>query len=194
MTDNRLILTSINPDNIPLLTMGGVAGLIVELQNYQFIGQAIDEAPPCHYHSGSKIMNCISLVGCSPVYALTEESDEPTGVVSFSPVYDEMKFIYGTNTMTPKCPECHQAIQTWKQLLPEPLEACSVLNGDIQCEHCAQAISLKSLRFRREAVLGRFFISIHGIYPREAVPMDDFLSVLQPFMGGRVNYFYCQGQ
>ncbi|VAW71996.1 hypothetical protein MNBD_GAMMA12-2998 [hydrothermal vent metagenome] len=194
MTDNRLILASANPDSTPLSTLGGVSGLIAALQDYQFIGKAIDEGLPLHYHSGPKIMNCISLVGCSPVYALTDSSDEPAGIVSFSPVYSEMQFIYGANTMTPKCTQCHQTMGSWKNLLPEPLAVCNVMSGDIECEHCAQSNSLRSLRFRREAVVGRFFINIHGIYPREAVPMDDFLSFLQRFIGGSLNYFYCQGQ
>lgn len=194
MTDNRLILTTTNPGSIPLQAKGGVAGLIEALQHLDFIGAAVTGST-MEYHSGSKIMNSISLVGCSPIYSLTSEpGDDPAGIVSFSPVYKAVQFIYGINSMTPKCPHCSEPLNTWQQSLPGPLVACDTLEWLICCERCMKSVDLNSLRFRREAALGRFFIYVHGIYPHEAVPMDAFLVILEQYLGSPVAYFYCQGQ
>ncbi len=195
MTDNRLILTATNPESVPLHETGGVSGLIQALQENDFIGSAVDPRSAYLFNSGVKIMNCISLVGCSPVYALNQNpGDDPAGLVSFSPVYDDVQFIYGTNSLTPKCPECRESINTWRQSLPAPLQACNTVQHKIKCDHCEKMIGLDSLRFRREAAIGRFFIFVHGIYPHEGVPMDAFLDRLGQYMGSPVTYLYCQGK
>jgi len=195
MADNRLILTTTDPNSVPVQNMGGVAGLIDSLQESEFISSVVNTGTANLFNSGAKLMSCISLVGCSPVYALNQDpGDEPAGIVSFSPVYDDVQFIYGTNSPVPKCPECREPLKDWRQSLPEPLQACNTVQYKIKCERCEQSIGLDLLRFRREAAIGRFFIFLHGIYPREAVPMDAFLNGLEQYMGSPVAYYYCQGK
>lgn len=192
--DNRLILAAQDPHSIPLKVKGGLSGLISKLQDCGFIDTQLDQDPEQAFMTGKNFMDHISLVGCSPVYALSPDSQEPSGIVSFSPVYDAVQFIYGTNSMTPNCPECRKPLTHWKDKLPKPLQTCNTQKYTVQCHHCLQQINLGSLRFRREAVLGRFFIFVHRIFPREAVPMDGLLQMLEQFMGSPMAYYYCQGE
>jgi len=192
--DNRLILAALDQESIPLEVKGGLPGLINELQDCGFIDTQLAQDPEQTFKSGKNFMDHISLVGCSPVYALDPDIEEPSGIVSFSPISDEPQFIYGSNSMTPKCPECREPLTHWKDLLAKPLQPCNTLKIAVQCHHCQQQNNLTSLRFRREAAVGRFFIFVHGIFPREAVPMDGLLQMLEKFMGSPMAYYYCQGK
>ncbi len=51
---------------------------------------------------------------------------------------------------------------------------------------------VKSSDWKNTAGCGRFFISLHGIYPQEAIPTSHLLQVLEKISGTAWSYFYVQ--
>lgn len=168
-----------------------IPALIKELQEIGFIGErwhapATDDSKQ-HYLIGENFLSLVTFMGCAPAIELAPLSAEPESTdfchFEIEAVKDKVTFVRGSDHIISRCPHCRQRHTNW-QLLPENLMYA--------CDKCGVATHLSEYDWKNTAGCGRFFISLHGIYPQEAIPTDSVLQRLEKISGTKWSYFYIQ--
>ena len=100
-------------------------------------------------------------------------------------------FLYGRNTMPPRCIECRRREESWADVI-------AAWNADPEayrwsCPACGHQARPFDLDWRQSAGFGRFFVEVWGIHPAEAIPSDALLDALTRSTRKPWSFFYWQG-
>ncbi|MDT8405596.1 hypothetical protein [Sulfuriflexus sp.] len=187
LADNRLVLY---PREAKTLLSESV--LTEALDKIGFIGEPFMIEGNKRYFAGSRFIDHISFLGCSPHINLTpaaagQQYDTEFCHVSFL-LADAPLFLAGDNLAPPSCPSCRKR-QQGGQLA---LSAWQTVNEDMdwQCEHCGQEHAYASLNWRRTAAIAQSSIHVWGVHESEAVPNASLLECLHGLKVGDWDYFY----
>ena len=182
----KLVFHCAEPDIVP----ADIPALINQLQNIGFIGESWQ--PPSgiageRYLIGENFLSLVTFMGCAPAIELAPISGEP-GSTAFchfeiSPVAAKIEFIRGREHIVSRCPHCRQRHASW-QTIPDDLI--------YSCDKCGVETHLAHYDWKNSAGCGRFFISLHGIYPQEALPTSHLLLLFEKASGQKWSYFYVQ--
>ena len=175
-----LVFHPSDPDFIP----ESLEQIVQSLQQHGFIGEVWSGAAGQRYLIGDKFLSLVTFMGCAPYIALEPPAQgEDFCHIEFSPIHDSMQFIFGARQPISRCPQCRQRKADWQSIPP-----------DLQyhCAKCGGQFSLTELDWRHNAGYGHVFISVHGIYPHEAIPTSSLLSILEQALGVPCSYFYIQ--
>ena len=160
------------------LTTIETEALIRPMIDMGLIGSGINGSAK-DYLPGDRFIDHISFLGCSPHVALTPEEGEHYCYVRFPSVTTNLVLHFGTNTQPPRCRQCNQLIQDWKN--------CT--QADF-CGQCTLEERHGNLTWRRRGVLSRWVIEIMNIHPHEAVPSPMLLTSLAGITGVEWYYAY----
>lgn len=185
MSTGRLILSFPDP-----LSGGALERLLSTLEAAGFIGDPIRRGAG-EFMTGNRFLQLVTFMGCSPFLRL-----EPSGAddsdfchVRIHGPYANPRFVRGTNTRPPRCPNCRRRVEEW-QPLAERWEATR--DAAHHCPACGSETPFTGLEWRQNAGIGRLFIEVTQVFPGEAVPVPALMELLAT-TGGPWNYFYVQG-
>lgn len=157
------------------------------LQNLKFIESPLDGTPGS-YLVGDDFLQLIIFLGCSPSVELapSEEGKAFCHIRLIRPE-DTPQFIISKHTNNPRCPSCRKEIINTKQVLEQWNKDKSI---QWSCPDCDFSGETKDLNWRHSAGTASFFIEVNNIFPNEAVPSDELMSVLQEATNSEWRYFY----
>ena len=170
------------PNNIPLM--------VSELQKLGFIGEqwkSPDSVPGLRYLIGDSFLSLVTFMGCAPAIELEPLADAPASTefchIEIEPVKETIEFVRGSEHLVSRCPHCRQRHASWENI-PKTLSHA--------CDKCNVDTALAEYDWKHTAGVGRFFISLHGIYPQEALPTSILLQTLEKINETEWTYFYVQ--
>ena len=144
------------------------------------------------YLIGKHFLQLVSFMGCAPAIELAppaDAGDESFCHIALSDIQPQPMFAVDAVLASPRCPHCRQRQDDWAQRVEhwrhEP-------RYRYECRGCHAALSPTELNWRRNGGFGRVFVSIFGIYPREAIPTEHLLACLQRATEQDWNYFYAR--
>ena len=187
----KLVFQCVEPDFVP----ADVKVLIHELQNIGFIGEKWQTDGTSisgeRYLIGERFLSLVTFMGCAPAIELEPSLDPATEQpdstefchIEIEPIEEKIKFIRGSDFLISRCPHCRQRHANW-QSIPENLLYA--------CDKCKVETHLSLYDWKNTAGCGRFFISLHGIYPQEAIPTSHLLQSFENITGKKWTYFYVQ--
>ena len=189
MNNGRLILHPAPPTAIPASN----AELIKELRDIGFVSSAWEATPDKRYLAGARFLQLVTFLGCSPYVPLQPPADGSLNFchVSLSGPWNSVRFIAGSTSASPRCPDCRRKNPAWKQMI----EAWQKDRASYRwtCPACGATSEVASLNWRQGAGFGRFFLEIQNIFPGEAVPGDELLRTLAASTDTPWIYFYATG-
>ena len=180
----QLVFHAQNPEYIP----ESVSRIVKALQDIGFIADKwknseIDLAN--RYLIGDSFLSLVTFMGCAPAIEIEPIEDKPESTefchVEIEDVKSKVEFIRGSENIISRCPHCRQRHADWK-VIPEDLS--------YECDKCKVESHLSEYDWKNTAGAGRFFISLHGIYPQEALPTSSLLQTLEKITGTEWTYFY----
>ena len=160
----------------------GQQQLVNALKASGLIGSCID-ATSGDYYPGEHFTELVTFLGCSPSIALSPEEGEQHCFIRIQRPQAAPQLYAGANTGAPKCSQCHQVREDW-----------------IHCDDtdfCAQCTLLERqqyLAWRRRGLLSRWVVMLTNIYPHEAVPTSQLLTLLGDVSGLEWGYAYLQAE
>lgn len=182
----KLVFHASNPEYVPT----NVDDIIVELQKSGFIGSkwlGSESVSGQRYLIGESFLSLVTFLGCAPAIELEPNVEQPESTefchIEFEALKNTVKFIRGSDHLISRCPHCRQRHANWESI-PESLSYA--------CDKCEIETHLSKYDWKNSAGCGRFFISLHGIYPQEAIPTSSLLLVLEKVTGTKWGYFYIQ--
>ncbi|MDH5435353.1 MAG: hypothetical protein OEX83_01220 [Gammaproteobacteria bacterium] len=163
------------------------AALITALLELKFIESSIDETSQ-RYLVGDDFLQLIIFLGCSPSVELAPAQEGQLFChVRFLQPENRPRLITSNNTSHPRCPVCRT--ETGKTT--ETLEQWQQDNRVLWiCTDCDFSGKTEELNWRHSAGVASFFIEVNNIFPNEAVPSDQLMSVLQKTTNSEWRYFY----
>lgn len=168
----------------PTFKPAALAKLVSSLQQHGFIGERWQATSGERYLIGDKFLSLVTFMGCSPYIALEPpQHGEDFCHIEISAIYDQLQFILGSPHPVSRCPQCRHRQADWQEL-PADLQ--------YDCPKCGGQFSLTELDWQHNAGYGHCFVSVHGIYPQEAIPTTHLLSILEQAFGVPCSYFYIQ--
>jgi hypothetical protein len=182
MTNGSLILHPKNPAENPVPT----AGLMRHLGAIGLLGAPLDKENSV-FRVGSRFLQLISFLGCSPYLQLDppgDGSDNFCHIIVRGP-FESPKLLYGEGAHPPRCPSCGALMKQWKE---------GVDSGLIGCGECGSKHPPGSIAWGKQAGYGRLFVEIRNIFPGEAIPVAELMSALQDLGIGEWGYFFLQGR
>lgn len=155
--------------------------LLEFLEQIQFIS-ALWRSPD-NYLAGDRLLQHISFVGCSPhlEFSPQENGDTDLCFVQMHGPYSETWGFVSRLQHRPRCPNCGCKVRDWEAFLPEPGPVPD--NSHWRCPECQTHTRIEGLSWRRQAVFGRCFVEIHGVFPGEALPTDQLLEEIKAATG-----------
>lgn len=141
------------------------------------------------YLIGDKFLKLITFLGCSPHLAVSPpEKIADWGNFCHIEIqqYQSPIFFKGLNNSRSSCPQCKSRVA---KTLPE-MQQWVPDSMHIVCPKCHQTSLAEDLNWRHSAGFGTFFIIIHSIYPNEAVPTEQLLSLFKLESSENWDYFY----
>ncbi len=182
----KLVFCAKNPEYVPAST----SDLVCALQKTGFLGekwQSPDSVTGEHYLIGDSFLSLVTFMGCAPAIELEPIAEHPesTGFchIEIEEIKSAVEFIPGSDHLISRCPHCRHRHANWN-LLPETMK--------YSCDKCGVESHLSEYDWKNTAGCGRFFISVHGIYPQEALPTSHLLQVLEKISDTSWDYFYIQ--
>ncbi len=182
----KLVFHAKNPNYIP----SDIPNIIGALQQTGFLGEKWNSPETVageRYLIGHSFLSLVTFLGCAPAIELEPIVNNADSTefchVEIEPVKDSIEFIRGAEHLISRCPHCRQRHVNWKTI-PESLKYC--------CDKCKVESHLSEYDWKNTAGCGRFFISLHGIYPQEAIPTSNLLQTLEKISGTKWGYFYIQ--
>lgn len=181
------LLLQPTPEHVP----ASLQTLTDSLSDIGLLGAAYGESTAC-YLTGSRFLQLISFLGCSPHVQL-EPSPDGSGdfchICLLGP-FEQPRLLYAGNSRPPRCPACGKGFSHWRELLTPWSNDLS--GRTVHCFACNSDSLPIQLKWPRNAGFGRFFIQINGIFPEEAVPMPELIACLDA-QGGGWRHFYLFG-
>ena len=180
----QLVFHAKNPEYIP----ESMSRIVKALQDIDFIADKwknseIDLAN--RYLIGDSFLSLVTFMGCAPAIELEPIEDQPESTefchVEIEDIKSNVEFIRGSEHIISRCPHCRQRHADWK-VIPKNLL--------YTCDKCKVESHLSEYDWKNTAGAGRFFISLHGIYPQEALPTSNLLQTLEKISGTEWTYFY----
>lgn len=181
----RLILHVRNPDYLP----DSVAQLEQVLREVGLIGKPWGEASQQRYLIGDRFLQLVTFLGCAPAIELEPPTngDAEFCHVGISRLYASAHFIADSQNVMPRCPHCRKRFEDWQIAIQQWQDNPAY---QAQCPACHRNVSPTELDWRQTAGFGRFFVSIFNIYPREAIPTEALLQMLEKVTHQSWDYFY----
>jgi hypothetical protein len=181
MTNGSLILHPKNPAGNP----APATGLICHLGAVGLLGDPLEPENRV-FRVGSRFLQLISFLGCSPYLQLDppkDGSDNFCHIVVHGP-FETPRLLYGEGVHPPRCPGCGAALKGWKEGVDSDL---------IRCGACGTNHSPGQIAWGKHAGYGCLFVEIRNIFPGEAIPVAELMSALQDLGLGEWGHFYLQG-
>ena len=182
----KLVFHAQDPNYVPESTSNVVKALL----RIGFIGekwQSPESVVGERYIIGESFLSLVTFMGCAPAIELEPLTDEPESTefchIEIEDIKSNVEFIQGSEHIISRCPHCRQRHADWK-VIPE--------NLSYACDKCKVESHLSEYDWKNTAGAGRFFISLHGIYPQEALPTANLLQTLEKISGTDWTYFYIQ--
>jgi len=188
----RLILHPDSPDYAPAQLMDIHQPLVdIGLLGERY-GDYRPQSAEQRYLIGAHFLQLVSFMGCAPAIELAppeEGRDDSFCHISLSDIQPRPMFAVDATLASPRCRHCRQRQDDWAQQV-----ACwqDEPRYRYECASCQAALSPMELNWRRNGGFGRVFVSIFGVYPREAIPTEHLLSCLQQATDQGWNYFYAR--
>jgi hypothetical protein len=144
--------------------------------------------------AGPRFLELIPFLGCSPHVRLEpnpgeDPQDAGQGFchVQVPDCTPMPRFLYGTNTKTPRCPACREAMTGWRASI-----GAAAPGGPptLRCEDCGEPWATVDLAWRRSACTARFIISVWDIFEGEARPARALLEQLDWLDAGPWDFCY----
>ena len=181
-----LVFHATNPEYVP----NNVADIVAALQKTGFLAskwQSPETVSGERYLIGDSFLSLVTFLGCAPAIELEPIAEQPESTefchIEIEPVKNTVEFIRGSEQLISRCPHCRKRHTNW-ETIPESLS--------YPCDKCGVETHLSEYDWKNTAGCGRFFISLHGIYPQEAIPTSSLLLTLEKISGTTWNYFYIQ--
>ncbi len=152
--------------------------LILRLAEAGFLAPADDGGHPL---PGPRLMEFITYLGCSP--ALSSGGVE-AGLQLHA--FDAPRWLGGEAIDRLRFPGCGHPVDNGAELLRA--------GSPWRCPQCDNRGRLEDIAWRRSAAEADFFIEIAPIFPREAVPSDALLSLLEQTSGTEWKWFYSRSR
>ena len=167
-----------------------LAAITERLRQIGLLGQPFREEEQS-FLTGERFAQLVTFLGCSPYLRLEPPDDGSDNFchLRFLGPFEQARFLYGSNTRPPKCPDCRRGIDGWRSLVGQ--WQVQPETQTLICPHCGQGSSPLQLEWRRSAGFGRFFVQITEIFPGEAVPGTELMDCLRAD-GKDWDYFYLQ--
>ena len=182
----KLVFHTHNPNYVP----ENISYVVKALQDIGFIGekwQSPESVVGERYIIGESFLSLVTFMGCAPAIELEPLTDEPESTefchIEFEDIKSNVEFVRGSEHIISRCPHCRQRHADWK-VIPENLLYA--------CDKCKVESHFSEYDWKNTAGAGRFFISLHGIYPQEALPTSSLLQTLEKISGTEWTYFYIQ--
>ena len=182
----KLVFCSKDPAYVPAETHD----MVTALQQVGFIGDkwhSPESVSGERYLIGDSFLSQVTFMGCAPAIELEPIADQPESTeflhFEIEPLKSKVEFIRGSDHLISCCPHCRQRHANW-QTIPESLS--------YSCDKCHVETHLSDYDWKNTAACGRFFISLHGIYPQEAIPTSNILQELKKISDAEWDYFYIQ--
>jgi len=182
----KLVFSAKNPEYVP----SNIPNIISALQQSGFIGEkwnSPDTVSGERYLIGDSFLSLVTFMGCAPAIELAPIAKLPDSTefchVEIETIKKSVEFIRGSDHLISRCPHCRQRHVNWKTI-PESLT--------YSCDKCGVETHISEYDWKNTAGCGRFFISLHGIYPQEAIPTASLLQTLEKVSDTQWDYFYIQ--
>lgn len=182
----KLVFHPCNPEYIPT----NIADIVSALQKCGFIGgrwQSPAAVSGERYLIGESFLSLVTFLGCAPAIELEPSIVQPESTefchIEIEQIRRRVEFIRGSEHLISRCPHCRQRHANW-ETIPETLL--------YSCDKCEVETHLSKYDWKNTAGCGRFFISLHGIYPQEAIPTASLLFSLKKISDTEWDYFYIQ--
>ena len=182
----KLVFHSKSPNYAP----ENISNIISALQETGFIGekwQCPNSISGERYLIGESFLSLVTFMGCAPAIELEpiEDNLESTDFchIEIEEIQKDVKFVRGSEHVISRCPHCRQRHADWKNISD---------NLSHTCDKCKVETPLAQYDWKNTAGVGRFFISLHGIYPQEALPTSSLFKTLEKISNTEWTYFYIQ--
>ena len=154
--------------------------LVNALVTAGLVGDCIDGQSQ-DYIPGGQFTDLVTFLGCSPNIALSPAEGAHHCFVRIPAPLSKPRLHAGANTCAPKCSRCSLVREDWGN--------CE--HGDF-CTQCTVEERQQNLAWRRRGLLSCWVISLVNIYPHEAVPSSQLLTLLGDVSGVEWGYAYLQ--
>jgi len=150
----------------------------------QDIGLIANELPDQRnaFYTGQRYLDHIAYMGCSPAiqFEASKNSHDFCHVIIHH--YDRPQLLVSQEqTRAPHCPNCSKPIKNWQDMLTD---------DTINCSFCHTVSNIGELNWRKMAGYARVFIEITDIFPKEAIPQQTLLKLLNDACHTEWHYFY----
>ena len=154
--------------------------LVATLAANGFVGDSLDNDEESFY-PGERFIEFVTFLGCSPSIALSPDEGPDYCLVHIAAMTPQPRLHMGMNTLAPKCSRCAQVRNDWQHC--ERPDYCSQCNLQ-ERQHL--------FAWRRRGLLSRWVITLANIYPHEAVPTPQLMTLLADVSGQEWGYAYLQ--
>lgn len=182
----KLVFCAKDPDYVPAKTSDVIDGL----QKIGFLGdkwQSPESITGERYLIGDSFLSLVTFMGCAPAIELEPIEEQPDSTdflhIEIEEIKSTIEFIRGSDHLISRCPHCRQRHTEWKSL-PATMKYA--------CDKCGVESHLSEFDWKNTAGCGRFFVSLHGIYPQEAIPTSHLIQTLEKISNVSWDYFYIQ--
>jgi hypothetical protein len=179
----RLLLSPEDPFLVPDRTL--LAAILTEAG---FLGEPVSGQIDA-FLIGERFLQLLTFAGCSVKVAHADDGNTPFCHIRLAGPFEQPRFQCGRNTRPPRCPSCRSPLGDWKKRLTNGKEADPAA---ISCPTCGEASSPWAYDWKQKAGFGRLFIRIEEVFPGEAVPTPELMSLLQNVVDCSWLYFYAQ--
>ena len=160
------------------------------LQEIAFIGSYFEAKQGKGYLIGDDFFNYLTFLGCSPqLEVMPPESGQWNNFCFVEWVQlEKPRLVQGMNRLKCSCTSCRKGLG---HLLQDGFTQHRLVS--LSCPQCGNPLSLSGLNWQHTAGYGRFFICIHSVFPKEAVPSAEFMKALSGLSGQKSwQYFYVE--
>lgn len=129
--------------------------------------------------AGSMLMQHITYMGCSPALTDAQSANE-----IHLHLFNQMTGLGGESIETLRYPGCKHPLTDPKSLLSHSAES------RWSCSQCENTGMISDINWRKSAAYSDIFIEISGIFPKEAIPSDQFIQSLMQWSKSEWHWFY----
>ena len=165
--------------------------LVTQLRAMGMIGSDLEYTKHQQYQNryliGDHFLQYITFMGCAPAIELAPGKDNGTDFchLELSKEDHQLRFIADTVLANPRCTECKLPIKNWQEQM-----AGWEYGRTIRCSECDVSLQPQKLNWRRAAGFVGQYITIHGVYPKEALPTEALINKLHSTFLFDWDYFY----
>ncbi len=137
------------------------------------------------FHAGERFLDLIIFLGCSPAIQLKQdEQGSAYCYISFQQHKTPGKIYTGSLSRPARCGLCQAPFET------DQLNDCVENQTQPVCRQCQKQLGWSDITWNKTTGMTTNAIVIHNIFPHEAVPADELVSVINSTSGLNWRYFY----